>query len=452
MDAVVAAVLHDWTPPVDRPVRVLDPACGDGRFLVAVDDALAARGLRASSCGIDIDPAAVDAARIALAGRDAEVCCADALDGVGGRFDLVVGNPPFLTPLAAGNERVARSSPVGSPYADAATQFLLLAWDLLDDRGRVGFVLPQSILANRDASTARRAIADGGALRWLWWSPDRLFDASVRTCAIVAERGSAPVAVRRQSGIEFAHAAAGGAVAEQWAALVSDLSGVPSIEGIETDGTVGARAACSAGFRDEFYGIAAAVADDADGPRLVTSGLIDPGRCSWGERPVRVAKRSYLRPRVDRSKLDERVDRWVRRQLAPKVLVASQTKVIEAIADPGGRLVPGVPVVSAIPAGGSAGEVWELAAVLTNPVTSAVLAHRAVGSGLSAGALRVSASAVAVLPWPAGALDAAVERLRADDVDGCAVAMLAAYGLSPSSGAGAELLAWWRASLPAVRG
>ena len=184
VDAVVAAVLHGWTPPSGRSVRVLDPACGDGRFLVAaVGDALAAGGFRASLVGVDVDAGACNEARAALDGRDAVVEHADALAGVrSGPFDLVVGNPPFLSPLAAPNERVARSSPVGAPYADAATQFLLLGWALLEPGGRIGFVLPQSVLANRDAAVARRAIGDGGALQWLWWSPERLFEAAVRTC------------------------------------------------------------------------------------------------------------------------------------------------------------------------------------------------------------------------------------------------------------------------------
>ena len=119
--------------------------------------------------------------------------------------------------------------------------------------------------------------------------------------------------------------------------------------------------------------------------------------------------------------------------------------MIEAVADPNGELVPGVPVVSAIARWGSEQEVWRLAAVLTNPVTSAALARRAAGSGLSASALRVSAPSVAALPWPAGSLDEAVEHLRAADVDQCGVAVVRAYGLDPTT-TGATLLTWWRAA------
>ena len=284
--------------PSTGPVRVIDPACGDGRFLLAVDRALRSRGVRAELVGVDVDASAVAAASAALAACEATVVHEDAFGyEPSAPFDLVVGNPPFLSPLAARNAHLATTSAVGSPYADAAIQFLLLGWQrLLRPGGRLGFVLPESVLANRDATSARRAVAADGALCWLWWSPRPAFDAAVRTCAIVAERGAAPRPVRRQHGPEFLVATDAPAVGERWVDAVADLRGVPSLDGIATDGTVGERASAGAGFRDEFYGVAAAVSDDDDGSPLVTSGLIDPGVCHWGSRSVRVAKQRFLTP------------------------------------------------------------------------------------------------------------------------------------------------------------
>src|SRR5829696_3461078 len=57
-----------------NPVTVLDPACGDGRFLSAVRDA--ARG-HVRLTGVDVDPDAVVSARAAL--PEAEIIEADAL-------------------------------------------------------------------------------------------------------------------------------------------------------------------------------------------------------------------------------------------------------------------------------------------------------------------------------------------------------------------------------------
>jgi hypothetical protein len=224
---------------------------------------------------------------------------------------------------------------------------------------------------------------------------------------------------------------------------------VPEVGGLATDGVLGDRAWAGAGFRDEFYGIAAAVGDDVVvGPPLVTSGLIDPGRCRWGEHTVRVARRAFEAPRVDLDRLPPSVRRWADRQLVPKVLVASQTKVLEAVADPDGAWLPGVPVVTVAPHHGPATGVWEIAAALTNPVTSAIVVGAAAGSGLSASTVRVAAGALERLPLPAGGLAVAAEALRAGDVDGCATAATKAYGIDPAGERGRALLEWWRASRP----
>ena len=114
------------------------------------------------------------------------------------------------------------------------------------------------------------------------------------------------------------------------------MLGVPPLPALATDGTVGDRAPCSLNFRDEYYGLVPAVSDDGDGPPLVTSGLIDPGRCLWGDRPVRFAKREFAAPRVELARLDTSMRAWARRKLVPKVLVANQTRIIEAVADPDG--------------------------------------------------------------------------------------------------------------------
>jgi SAM-dependent methyltransferase len=339
VDAVVDAVVDGWPPP-GRPVRVLDPACGDGRFLLAAHRRLAAGGVPAELIGVDVDAAAIESAAATLAGLQPVLRHDDALRGVLaelGPVDVVVGNPPFLSPLAARNTHVAASSPAGFPYADAATQFLAAAWQQLAPGGRLGFVLPQSVLGNRDAAAAREDLVTTGALRWFWWSAQAVFEASVRTCAVVAERGGAASRVQRAVGPSFRRTSAAEPPAAVWSRLIADLGGVPAVGEPAVDGTLGDRAWAAAGFRDEFYGVARAVGDEVvDGPALVTSGLIDPGRCHWGQRPVRVAKRTFQAPRVRLDLLPPGVRRWADRQLVPKVLVASQTKVLEAVADPEG--------------------------------------------------------------------------------------------------------------------
>ena len=97
--------------------------------------------------------------------------------------------------------------------------------------------------------------------------------------------------------------------------------------------------------------------DDQLAPRtapLVTAGLIDPALCRWGQAEARFAGRRFAAPLVDLDSLaaaDAKLASWVSARLRPKLLVATQGKVLEAVADQVGRLVPSVPVIAVEPAG-----------------------------------------------------------------------------------------------------
>jgi len=420
----------------DRPVSVLDPACGDGRFLTAVADRVRRFGGSVELHGVDIDPVA--AAAVAAQLPDARIQRADALtiDWSGRRFDLVIGNPPFLSQLASGTTRGGSSGRGGGPYADAAVEFLALAADVVDpDGGRLAFVLPQSLLASRDAAPIRDRIDRGATMIWSWWTGDRVFDAQVVTCAIGFEFGAA-------------------SPTRPWSHVVTQPSGVPELPAdVARRGRLGDRATLNANFRDEYYGLVPAVGDHAEGPRLITSGLIDPGRSLWGQRPITFARRRWERPRVDRSSLDPKMQEWARRRLVPKVLVANQTRIVEAVCDDRGDWLPAVPVIAVYPTGAHwddahdmpadalAGAAWEIAAVLSSPFVSAWLWHRGAGTGLSASSIRLSPVVLAELPWPAGSLTAAVDALRAGDVRGCAAEVDGAFGVDGTAG----LYPWWEA-------
>jgi SAM-dependent methyltransferase len=432
LDGLLADLAADpWAPdPARFPIRVLDPACGDGRFLTAVAERLESIGYRCELVGCDLDTAA-----LGLVGdQRIRVIHDDALTHEWGeqRFDLVIGNPPFLSQMAAGTTRGGSSRHGGGPYADAAFEFLALAVRLArPDRGRVAFVLPQSILAARDGGPVRSRVTEQADLRWSWWeSRQQHFDASVNVCVLGFRRPST-----------------GSTTPSSWTRVVTDRLGVPPLEpqALRCSGTLGDRADLNANFRDEYYALVPAVSDDAVGPPLVTSGLIDPGRCHWGQRPVRFAKHTFQHPRVDTSKLTGRFPAWADRKLVPKVLVANQTRIIEAVADPEGAWLPGVPVVSVTPSG-SATDVWELAAVLTSPIASVLAWHQGGGTGLSATSVRIGPALLAATPWPTGSLDTAVDALRSRDVTGCGVEMMRAYGLDRQAAEG--LLTWWAERLP----
>src|SRR5688572_6758197 len=80
VDLVLEHTLPALAP--GRRVSVLDPACGDGRFLVAAAQRIAAAGGRPEVLGIELDDDAAAAARgsLAAAGVAGRIEVADALE------------------------------------------------------------------------------------------------------------------------------------------------------------------------------------------------------------------------------------------------------------------------------------------------------------------------------------------------------------------------------------
>lgn len=443
VDVVVSAIVP--LLPVQRgrtALRIVDPACGDGRFLAAVAERLGAVGADVELFGVDIDDGAIADAR-RLLGDEAHLHVADALtmewtgERAAGSFDLVIGNPPFLSQLAAATSRRRASDRGGGAYADVAAEFLHLAVELAAAGGVVGLVLPQSIIASRDVGAIRADVERRADLVWSWWSPDRWFDASVIVCAL---------GFRRRAGNSARSADDSDNEWPTWTDVILDALDVPPLPTLSTAGVVGDRGRCSADFRDLYYGLAPAVGDDHDGPPFVTTGVIDPLTCHWGERSVRFAKRALRAPRVDFAALAPKWRRWAAAMSTSKVLVANQSSVIECVADVDGELLPGVPVITVVPAEPTADAALAIAAVLTSPIATIAAWTHAAGTGLSARALRLNPRLIAALPWPAGPLDAAIAAARRGDVVGCGRAVVAAYGVAPPETD--RLVDWWRSRLP----
>ena len=368
---LVAAVVREAVFAGAR--SVLDPSCGDGRFL-------AATGLP-SQTGVDIDPSTPFVHDDALQ-----------RDWGAEQFDVVVGNPPYLSQLSSATSRGGRSRFGGGPYADAAVEFLALALRLTRPGGRIGLVLPQSLLSSRDAAPVRADVMRHAALRWMWWSPTMLFDASVRVWAGVWEVGAPQGLVRRAYGPRFAEIDAApmptGAFDASWAPLLRD-----GATGGSTGPVLGDIAEFRADFRDQYYGLVGAVGDDRTGPPLVTSGLIDPGVCRWGERPVRFAKQRFEAPRVALDQLSPSMQRWAAQRLVPKILIANQTRVIEAVHDAAGAWLPTVPVITCTTA-----QPDRVLDVLSSASAVDWVHRHAGGSGLGEGSVRLSPRLLASIP------------------------------------------------------
>lgn len=384
--------------------------------------------------------------------------------------NLVVGNPPYLSQLrgAAVRDRAAAAALAEATggevlvYTDTAAAFWALGSRWLAPGGVLCLLLPRSVLAARDAASVRRGLASRLTLQWAWRDERGLFDASVRTAALVLADRPPPDAIAVCSGLPPAQVAAlPAALASQpdrWSAVLLDAAdhavAVPAkLEQGDTP-TIAQLALVTADFRDEYYGLAPAVAEGSSDARwpVVTSGLLDPLGQAWGERPCRLHGQLWTRPQLLPERLEPAMQRWWSQRARPKVLVATQTAVIEAAADPAGQLVPVTPLLSVLPH--NPADVWRLAVALTAPIVSRLALERHAGAGLSAGALKLSAKQLAALPLPVhqSQWDAAVQlalTLRLDrpvlEQPGFAQLLLRlglAYG-QPEPDARATAAWWW---------
>ena len=443
-------------------IVVVDPAVGGGVFLLAVAERLEAAPAEVVHHlhGCDVDPMAVAVTRAALTiwsggiePPSTHLQVTDYLDPMTSfpGADLVIGNPPFLSQLKGATVRatserhnLANRWPGVGRYVDTAAAFMLASVDGLLSGGVWALIQPDSVLGASDAESVRARLATTAPVERIWVDNARRFDAAIDTVALIGREGSSSD-VTIFGGVPASQL---GVVSlpspKSWAPLLAPARGVPAVHEIAVAGTLGDLALTTAGFRDQFYGLRHAVTEDEHAEvRLITSGLIDPLVNRWGATPCRYDKRAWLHPAVTLELVADDIGDWVKARLRPKVLVASQTPTIEAIVDLAGELVPCTPVVTVEPH--DPDDLWRIAALLTCPVTSALLAQAASGTALSADALRVSASRLAELPIPAddGAWTLAAVAARAGDVAATGAAMQQAFAIDDPA-----LVEWWHSRLP----
>lgn len=469
--------------------RILDPAVGGAAFLLAAADRLVVLGARPEAVldqlfGVDIDPYAVEVAEAALALWSIDhgvvprslpqLVVGDGLLNPLPEVDQVVGNPPFLNQLRKSSSHTAdrrralrdRWGDLIGAYTDDAWLFLAAGLDALRPGGSIAMVQPVSILAARHADAVRHHVTHTGYLRGLWVAKEQVFDAAVQVCGIVARRRAPAVRQRalvRAVGADFevTRNTCRFPEANGWGSAAATALGAPEVflggEGVRT---LSEMAETTAGFRDQFYGYVPHVFDDRgvgdvtelgdDAAPLVTVGMIDPLSLRWGTRSFKFAGKAFVRPAVDLPSLTSEnptLASWTRARRRPKLLVATQTRVVEVWVDATGTVIPATPVVSIEPHDASDEVLWKLAAVLASPVLSAYFFSRNFGTAMSLDAMKVSARDLAAAPLPdnAGPWSQAAELLRAGqpDLDHFGALMCAAYGVDPP-----DLVTWWKQRLP----
>lgn len=179
---VVEAALQPLIQHRRPPPRVLDPTLGTGVFLVEALRFLVKRGYEAvpvaTTClaGVDRDPVAVRIAVLSLWLETGvapavlaesirpgdlldEVITGDGENRLNGRFDAVIGNPPWGAAVTTDERtRLRRHFPELTGTFDSFKPFVALAVRLTG--GTVGMILPQAVLAQDTHRDVRALLLD----------------------------------------------------------------------------------------------------------------------------------------------------------------------------------------------------------------------------------------------------------------------------------------------------
>lgn len=92
-------------------------------------------------------------------------------------------------------------------------------------------------------------------------------------------------------------------------------------------------------------------------------------------------------------RLSPTLQKWAAARLVPKILIANQARVIEAVHDAAGQWLPSVPVITCVTA-----QPDRVLAVLASPGANEWVQQHAAGSGLSATSVRLNPRLLAALP------------------------------------------------------
>jgi peroxiredoxin/SAM-dependent methyltransferase len=201
------AVARQMVGAVAPGDRVVDPACGGGRFLLA---ALAAGARSGDLVGVDQDPVAIqccEAAIVLASGAPpGRLIVGDALAALAAErlddappllpargFAVVLGNPPYVAGRRAGlPDRYRQAFRVAEYQLDPYPLFVELGLHLRAPGGRLSFIVPNTWMSNHRSGALRQLMLDAHRLRRVVELPEDLFGAGVATVAVELVDGRTP--------------------------------------------------------------------------------------------------------------------------------------------------------------------------------------------------------------------------------------------------------------------
>jgi hypothetical protein len=158
----------------------------------------------------------------------------------------------------------------------------------------------------------------------------------------------------------------------------------------------------------DAYDVAPLVADDRDGlgPKLITTGLIDPEECLWGSTTCRYLKKDYQHPRIPvGAALSKSLVARISRARRPKILVAGLSKRVECFLDAEGECVGAVSTYSIYDRDDDISRLRKLTLFLLTDDVTARFRRELDGNAMGAGSTTMKKDFLQALPVPVSVVD-----------------------------------------------
>lgn len=203
----VAARVLEAIPDSSEPVRVLDPAVGDGELLLHIARRLAGKR-RVEIHGFDVHPEAIRRAGDRLRELDPDIdltlCHADFLRHVSENFaspslfspkslplfDVVIANPPYVRTQIMGAEQAQALAEIFglTGRVDLYHAFLVAISRVLRPGGTAGIIVSNRFMTTRAGASVRASIREEFSLKHVWDLGDtKLFDAAVLPAVLLMQ-------------------------------------------------------------------------------------------------------------------------------------------------------------------------------------------------------------------------------------------------------------------------
>jgi adenine-specific DNA-methyltransferase len=208
-DFVAAEMIKEWDGGNKEPLKILDPAVGEGELLLSLLDHLP-KNRKIEVYGFDNNQEALDIAisRLETAYPNADVrlehgdflsiACSNTRLGdlfepqanQASTFDLIIANPPYVRTQIMGAEAAqALASQFGlTGRVDLYHAFILAIAKVLRPNGVSGIIVSNRFMTTKAGASVRRIVQEQLHLRHVWDLGDsKIFNAAVLPAVLIAE-------------------------------------------------------------------------------------------------------------------------------------------------------------------------------------------------------------------------------------------------------------------------